>query len=154
MAVLAVMLFIFSSSAQIAEVSSESSGGFTRVFLSVFVEDFDEMSHEKQQELVDSLQFVVRKGAHFSVYFVLGSLCFFAMNTYSIKTKQKAYISILISLIYAISDEIHQIFVPGRAGRITDVFIDLAGILTGVGLSLLSIKIAVKIIKMKKRKAL
>lgn len=49
----------------------------------------------------------------------------------STKGKNKKFIvlAIIISIIYAISDEIHQIFVPGRAFAISDILIDSAGIL-------------------------
>ena len=38
-------------------------------------------------------------------------------------------ISLILSLIYAVTDEIHQTFVPTREGRFRDVIIDLIGIL-------------------------
>ena len=37
--------------------------------------------------------------------------------------------SLLISFIYACSDEIHQLFIPGRSGQFTDVLIDTSGAL-------------------------
>ncbi len=40
--------------------------------------------------------------------------------------------SLIIGILYAISDEIHQLFVPGRSGKVTDVIIDSLGILTGI----------------------
>lgn len=45
---------------------------------------------------------------------------------------KKYLISILICIIYATSDEIHQIFVPGRACQIRDILIDSIGSITGV----------------------
>ena len=49
--------------------------------------------------------------------------------------------------LYAITDEIHQLFVPGRSGMIKDVFIDSLGIITGVIICLIIIKIINIIIK-------
>jgi VanZ family protein len=43
------------------------------------------------------------------------------------KNKKLILISILICFLYALSDEIHQSFVPGRACRILDVVIDTSG---------------------------
>ena len=100
--------------------------------LSFVVPGFSELGEAEQEAAVDSMQFIVRKGAHFAVYFALGSLCMLAMNTYNVPTKRKMAVSLSISLVYAISDEIHQIFVPGRAGQIRDVLIDFAGALFGV----------------------
>ncbi len=130
--VLAVMIFIFVHSAEDAEQSSDTSGGLIKTVLMVVVKDFEALPEVQQQQAVDSLQFIVRKGAHFSIYLVLGSLCFLAMNTYNIKSKNKFFTALAISLIYAISDEIHQLFVSGRAGQIRDVLIDFSGSLTGV----------------------
>jgi len=59
---------------------------------------------------------------HFSIFFLLG---FFFLI--SIKRKN-ILIGILILFIYAISDEIHQLFVPGRSFSIIDIFTDFLGI--------------------------
>ena len=45
---------------------------------------------------------------------------------------KKYLLAFLICVIYAISDEIHQLFVPGRAGQVRDVLIDSAGSLLGI----------------------
>ena len=51
-----------------------------------------------------------------------------------VKGKNKKFIplAIALSVIYAISDEFHQFFVPGRACALSDVLIDSAGILCSV----------------------
>ena len=53
---------------------------------------------------------------------------FYSLNNYQINLKEKIFLPLLISVVYAISDEIHQTFVPTREGRIRDVFIDSLGI--------------------------
>jgi VanZ family protein len=80
----------------------------------------------------DILSLIIRKSAHFFAYLVLGILVFRAMDTYDIELSQKLYLSILICFGYAISDEIHQIFVPGRAGTMIDVMIDGLGSATSI----------------------
>ena len=147
--VLAVMLFIFSHSAKNAEQSSKTSGEVVKTVLSVVVKDFNALPEAEQQKAVDSLQFIARKSAHFSVYSALGFLCFLAMNTYSVKLKTKFFSALTISLLYAISDEIHQLFVPGRAGQIRDVFIDFSGALVGTLLAWGLVVITVKIMRKK-----
>ncbi len=37
-------------------------------------------------------------------------------------------------ILYAVSDEVHQLFVPGRGGQLTDVIIDTAGAGAGLGI--------------------
>ena len=49
-----------------------------------------------------------------------------------IKQKNRIAISAIIGLLYAISDEIHQAFIPGRGPQIGDVGIDFAGVIIGI----------------------
>ena len=67
--------------------------------------------------------------------------------TYKINPKIQFVLSWIIVCIYAITDEIHQLFIPGRAGRIVDVYIDSLGALIGMCCMLL----LVKIVKTKKK---
>lgn len=146
-AVLALMIVIFLFSAKTAEQSSNTSGSFAEKVLTLVVPGFSDFSEVQQKQAVDSIQFIVRKGAHFAVYFALGTLCLFAMNTYDVTAKQKVVTALSISFVYAVSDEIHQLFVPGRAGQIRDVLIDFAGAVTGVALATLIIFVCRKILQ-------
>lgn len=76
------------------------------------------------------LSLIIRKLAHFTEYLILGFLTINMLNKNDIS--RKYLISILICIIYATSDEIHQIFVPGRAYQIRDILIDSIGSITGV----------------------
>lgn len=76
------------------------------------------------------LSLIIRKLAHFTEYLILGFLTINMLNKNDIS--KKYLLSILICIIYATSDEIHQIFVPGRACQIRDVLIDSIGSITGV----------------------
>lgn len=68
------------------------------------------------------LDFILKKSAHMVEFGILTLLFFRAFGLKRIDT------SVLVSLSYAFTDEIHQLFVPGRGGRLSDVFIDLLGI--------------------------
>jgi VanZ family protein len=66
---------------------------------------------------------------HIIVFFLLTFFLFIVIKGDS-KFKTKHLLGVLIIvLIYAISDEIHQLFVPSRSSTINDVLIDLIGIL-------------------------
>ncbi len=80
----------------------------------------------------DILSLIVRKTAHFVTYSILGLLVFRATDTYDIELSQKIYFSFLLCLGYAISDEIHQLFVPGRSGNLTDIAVDALGSITSI----------------------
>ena len=71
----------------------------------------------------------VRKAAHFTIYLILGLL---VLNCFSVFDRKTIILSILICVLYAISDEIHQIYVSGRSAEILDVFIDTLGASLGV----------------------
>lgn len=75
----------------------------------------------------NTLSIIIRKLAHYTEYLILGIL---VINLNNNKSKS-IYLSIIICLLYAISDEFHQSFVPGRSCQILDIAIDFLGSLTG-----------------------
>jgi len=82
------------------------------------------------------LTFLVRKSAHIIAYFVLGVLMYRALRV-SIRrwpARTVAGLALLSCSLYAVTDEIHQLFVPGRSGELRDVMIDSIAALVGVGL--------------------
>lgn len=75
--------------------------------------------------------FILKKTAHFTEYLILFVLVYRSFKNTIIPGKNKClYLSLILTVLYAISDEIHQTFVPGREGRPRDVFIDSLGIVT------------------------
>jgi VanZ family protein len=77
--------------------------------------------------------FTFKKFAHVAVYGVLTALLFNAVRIH-IRHKGYALLTVLlVSVLYAFSDEWHQTFVPGREGTLRDVTIDAIG---AVGMSL------------------
>ena len=132
------MILIFSLSAATAAESSATSGGIIEFLAKIFIADFDELSVSEQESIIESLQFIVRKTAHFALYGILGGLVFLSVVTYtSIPLYIRTAISGVICLLYAISDEIHQLFVPGRSGEVRDVCIDFAGSMLAILILLL-----------------
>ncbi len=80
-----------------------------------------------------TLMFVMRKLAHFSEYFALTGLWWWALKR-RIGGRRALLPAAAIAFGYAITDEIHQTFVSGRTGTPRDVLIDAAGILTAAWL--------------------
>jgi VanZ family protein len=76
------------------------------------------------------LRFDVAKAAHLSVYFVLGLLLMRSMAT--VHVRRRAWWVMVVLVLYAISDEIHQAFVPGRTPLLLDIAIDATGGLIGI----------------------
>lgn len=80
----------------------------------------------------DVFHFLLRKGAHFGVYLVLGLLTWNALRFYRAPSlRQYAFVT-LGAFIFALVDEGIQYFTPGRVFAVTDVFIDGLGFMTGL----------------------
>ena len=122
---IALMLVIFIHSAMSASVSSAESSVLERMVAGVLHTD------------PDNVTYAVRKCAHFVEYLVLG--LFLMLTARSVpeggspsRRGHRFWIAWLIGLAYAVSDEVHQLFVPGRSCEVRDVCIDAAGVLCGV----------------------
>lgn len=124
------VIFIFSS--QNADISGNLSDGITYRIACIFVRDFKTFSLERQTEIVEGMHFYVRKAAHFSEYAVLGILAFINSCQYFRTTKNRFAITLPFCLLYAASDEFHQLFTDGRYGSPVDVMIDFSGSVCGV----------------------
>lgn len=133
------MAVIFFLSSQQASDSNQLSTGITKIIVDFISGIFPGMSPQIQW-----LNHIVRKNAHFIAYFILGFLQINALYINGEKGRKGFCIALIISVLYAASDEFHQTFVPGRSGELRDVLIDSAGALTGIGLYLLA---RVKLIK-------
>ena len=129
----AVMYVIFMFSAATGEESEEVSQNLLSKIIE-FIGNF--ISHN-----------TLRKLAHFSEFAALG-FCMTGAIHYTFG-KQKFYVSLIPCFLYAVSDEIHQHFVPERACRVFDMFVDTCGVMTGIGIFILLIFIISKIIKKK-----
>ena len=136
------MGFIFSMSSENAEKSSNTSGQTIKVVLST-VPEFEKQPEEVKVNIIEELQFIVRKSAHFIGYMILGILASGLILYYG-NINKKYLLAFLICVIYAISDEIHQLFVPGRSGQVRDVLIDSAGSLLGIILVMAFEKLLIK----------
>lgn len=119
--VLVWMILIFSFSMQ----NGESSGSMSRKVIVMITETITNVKAgtEKMDRIVDKYSLLVRKGAHFFIYFVLAFLVMNALYIWDVKTKT-LLISGIICILYAISDELHQHFVSERSGNIIDVMWD------------------------------
>lgn len=124
-----LIIFLFSS-----RNGDESSGDSYKVGITVariFISDFDSWDESRQIEFAKKIDYPVRKTAHATEYAVLGFLILGTVYGKSGRKKDVA-VSIITGILYASSDEIHQLFVPGRSGKITDVCIDSIGVIAGV----------------------
>lgn len=130
---LSLMTGIFIFSHQPADVSSEVSGGLIYRVLNFIMSGFDSLSEAERAQKVESLQYIVRKGAHALSYATMGALSMGLMFTFDFKKRWiPCVLAFLISFLYSVSDEVHQLFVQGRSGQVSDVILDSCGAIFGI----------------------
>ena len=134
-ALIACIWFIFSNSMAVATVSTGSSGrvlAWMRIIL----------RRLGQPGLAEHLTMhIVRKLAHFCEYLLEGFLLMLCLRVYTRHFFKHVSWPMLGGLLTALTDETIQLFVPGRSGQVTDIWIDFSGVMTGllVGLILLGL---------------
>lgn len=146
------LITIFTTIFGFSNQDSETSGGISQKvaeYVTKYIPSIQEMEESQKEEVIDKIETVIRKIAHFSIYTLVGILLMSLMCTYKIKEIDKIGISLIIGIIYAISDEIHQAFIPGRGPQLTDVILDSMGVLTGIFISMLLLEMIRKITKKK-----
>ena len=129
----AVMVCIFCLSSQPAPESNELSKGVAESIIDKTPHIKDLPPAEKQSLAID----LNRKSETMPtfLFFILGTALALSISfSYGGKLHDKYVIALIISIIYAISDEIHQIFVPGRSFQFTDILTDSAGSLLGIAI--------------------
>lgn len=125
--IIAWMTLVFYFSNQVSEDSSKLSGGITQAILNFF-HLLDGSTYEQQL----AIETAIRKLAHYSIYTLGGILILLHVNLYNFKTNKKVIITWLIGTAYAVTDEVHQLFIQGRSCEIKDICIDSLGVITGI----------------------
>ena len=149
-ALITIFVTIFGFSNQ----DAEKSGGLSQKVTNFVVELIPRIKYMPEQEkenIVNRIEKIIRKLAHFSIYTIVGILLMSLMSTYNFKELDKIAISLIIGIIYASTDEIHQAFIPGRGPLITDVILDSIGVLTGIFIAMFIFTI-IKYIQKKEHK--
>ena len=126
------MLVIFMMSSQSADDSTATSIHVGETIGEYFVPGYREWPPEEQVEFAVNIDHPVRKAAHATEYTILGILLFLTCrDSFGMNLKDSFKTAFLAGVFYAATDEFHQLFVPGRAGMISDVLLDSIGVLLG-----------------------
>lgn len=134
LAVLLFMLVIYFLSAQPAGVSNTYSKGI----IAFLVENTLKLAGKAVAEqdmlrLVYKINSAAREYMHGVVFFVLGMLVHNAMRQSGARGVKAVAATLAVCMLFGITDEIHQIFVPGRAFEVSDLVMDTAGSALGIG---------------------
>lgn len=140
------MSLVFYFSHQPADDSTDTSSRVTEVIVKI-VSCVQDLSIDEKNKMVEILNPIIRKIAHYSIYTLGGFLVVNYINTYTLAERKKILYSIICGFIYACTDELHQFFIDGRSAQITDVLLDTLGVATGICLFLCVIEIVHKLKK-------
>ena len=135
-AVLINMAVIYFLSSESKEDSGTRSTGVVEFFMHLLHPDYDDLDWDTQMEIMASTHHLVRKLAHFAEFGLLGFLTtglvvYVNGRKHWIKRWLEWVIPTVFCLLYAISDEVHQIF-SDRGSSAKDVAIDFAGAVVGI----------------------
>lgn len=126
LALIGCIAFIFSNSMKIATVSSASSGKVLALMQKVL----RRLGHPALAQRLT--MHIVRKLAHFCEYTLEGFLLMLCMRVYTRRYVWHISVPMLGGVLTAMADETIQLFSPGRSSQVTDVWLDSAGVLTGI----------------------
>jgi VanZ family protein len=114
------MLFIF-----LASTAQLSASNTSRIIRPLLLWLYPGISEEN----LAFAHFIVRKLGHLTEYAILGLLAAraFIKSSHQLLRRRWFLSALLLVIIYALSDEFHQSFVPERTGTIYDSFIDITG---------------------------
>lgn len=123
--VVGIMVAVFLFSSQSGEESNHLSKGVLEHILTIFHLNTDPAK-------LDSYNLVLRKIAHFSLYFFLGVGIMGFLLTTPIKINRCLLLSLILCVLFAATDEFHQFLLGSRNGNALDVLLDSMGALVGI----------------------
>lgn len=127
------MILIFTLSDQQADDSTKLSDGvIEKTIGNIYKTTHKNIEQNELVKIKEKYTHITRKTAHFTIYLILGLFVGLLLKEYNLETKKIIIYGIIICMLYAISDEIHQLFVSGRSGEIKDVLIDTCGSTVGL----------------------
>jgi VanZ family protein len=128
-----MMCLIFMFSEQEGDQSSQLSYQVGVTVFTVANETFDKgWTRQHIEKLSETMQFYIRKTAHFTEYFLLAVSVAFPLYVYGIRGISLVLLAGAFCIGFAGLDEYHQSFVDGRSPQKRDVFIDSCGVMVGI----------------------
>lgn len=123
------MIYLFSS--QHGKDSYHLSSQFIQVFKEK-VENTPILKSELKERFISKPSFYLRKLAHLTIFALLGMATRIAVGYKSKSRLTGMIIALLICSFYALLDEWHQYYIPGRSAQLIDVVIDMIGASLGI----------------------
>lgn len=131
--VIAVMVMIFLFSAQNAEETKKTSDPLVNEIIHSVIPDYVYgKSNARDAFVVSVISTIVRKGGHIAEFALLGFFTLLHLSKWKKKPRAYGIWAEVFCIFYAATDELHQITIPGRESKVTDVLIDAGGALLGI----------------------
>jgi VanZ family protein len=117
------ILFIYSNSMKTADLSSVDSGHALEYLKNLFISAGFESRWLTEH--------IIRKAGHFTEYTLLGMILYQCVKSYEFGMERRLFIHGTAGFLIPFIDETIQLFVPGRSGQISDVWLDCSGVAAG-----------------------
>ena len=133
-----ITIFMFSN-----QGGTESSGVSKRITNSIvdFLHITDGCEEKETIKVINNIEHIIRKLAHYSLYAIGGFLIFLEINMFKISFLLKILYTQILGTLYACTDELHQLMIPKRSGEIRDVIIDSCGVFSGIIVAIIVISL-------------
>lgn len=133
LAVLLCMISIYLLSAQPASESNRVSKGIVEQGVETGIKITKaQITEQEKRRLIDDINSTGREYMHGVVFLLLGLLVLNAVRLSGVKGIKALTISLAACAAYGLADEVHQVFVPGRAFQLSDFFMDMLGGTIGI----------------------
>jgi VanZ family protein len=146
------MAFVFWHSSKNGSESYEASGEIVDGVVDVINPDFGNSNDQQDLNAMLAIHLWFRKVVHVCVFALLCFLVTLLLSSYNMKRAFVALASIGFTILYAVSDELHQHFVPNRAGTLFDIGVDSLGAVIGWACALLALRIFFRILQKRQEK--
>lgn len=118
------VFFIFSNSMKTGDLSSADSGIVRKAVQAIF--------NSVGLSSIWMTEHVIRKLGHFIEYAILGILLHQSIQAYEFHQERKWSLLAISGVMVPLLDETIQLFIKGRSGQVSDVWLDISGILFGI----------------------
>ena len=141
--IIANLVFIWINSAKVATSSNKQSTKLAETIVKKTTKNYNSLPKSEQQKKISATNNKIRSFAHFAEFVPLGFFVFFLMlNLFYDKGRYQLLLkcillSLIVCMLSALSDEIHQIFIKGRAFEVKDILVDSCGSLLGIVLGVM-----------------